>query len=234
MTEGYHAPEATPPRIAIPDAIPPFAAFAALHPGDPHEPIADVEEALLHPRAVPHRRLAFRRGRSAAHAALGSIGLDSAPILSGPHREPIWPPGVSGSISHAAGIGVALVAPAAFTDGIGVDIEARRHAPELEQQVPRPEEWAWLTSLEPDERSDAVFALFSAKESIFKAFFPRVGSFFGFEAAALRPAAHGFEAHLVHELDAHYPPDRTFAVGCRWFGPLVLTWLILPKTSWSP
>jgi 4'-phosphopantetheinyl transferase EntD len=211
--------------------IPPFAAFALRTAPDGDTAIHEAEAALLHPRAVPARRLTFRLGRLAAHAALQEIGMDTGPILAGDHREPQWPPGVVGSISHTVDTGVALVAPEERTDGIGIDIELQRNAPELETQVPRAEERLWLDKLAAAEREAQLMALFSAKEAVFKAFFPSVGSFFGFAAASLLPTSSGFRGRLVAPIDDRYPPLRTFAIGCEWSGNSVLTWLVLPKTD---
>ena len=210
--------------------IPVFAAFA-LCSADEDTELPDAEAAILSPGAVPDRRRTFRLGRLAAHEALAAIGRDDGPVLAGKHREPIWPEGVVGSISHTVDMGVALVAPAANTDGVGVDIEQRRFAPELQRQVPRAEELAWLDAVDPDDREDELLALFSAKESIFKAFYPSVGSFFGFTAASLTPQSSGYLASLVEPIDSRYPPGRTFEIGCEWSGERVLTFVVLPKSG---
>ena len=160
-----------------------------------------------------------------------SLGRDTGPILAGDMREPIWPAGVVGSISHTTDIGIALVAPASRTDGVGVDVEQRRHAPELENRIPRPEERTWLEDRPQSERADDLLALFSAKESIFKAFFPTVRSYFGFEAALLEPTTSGYVGRLVEPVSTEYPPDRPFDVGCGWLGSTVVTWLVLPKSG---
>lgn len=215
-----------------PGPLPEFAAFAAHRPDDPDDhAYVNEEAALLSKRAVGGRKQTFRLGRAAAHAALQALDRDEGAILTGPDREPIWPAGVTGSISHIFDLGVALVAPSADTDGVGVDIEeAGRPTPELEGQVPRPEELAWLDRADSIDRHRLLLALFSAKESLFKAFYPRVGSFFGFEAAALAPSPGGFTARLVADLDSDYPAERTFQINCNWTDRAVLTWLILPKT----
>ena len=218
-----------------PGPLPAFAAFAARRAGEPDDnDFRDDESALLTERAVAGRRQTFRLGRAAAHAALRGLDRDRAPILSGPGRDPVWPDGIVGSISHVPHLGVALVASAADTDGVGIDIEVHGETPELEGQVPRPEELSWLDRAAPDDRQRLLLALFSAKESLFKAFYPRVGTFFGFEAAALVPAPNGFTARLVSGLDAAYPRQRTFHIHCAWTDEMVLTWLILPRTPPAP
>lgn len=210
--------------------LPAFAAFAACSADEEVGAVDKAEAAVLSPTAVEVRRLTFRLGRHAAHRALASLGRDSGPILAGENREPLWPPGVCGSISHTSETGVALVAPSSHTDGVGIDIETQRTAPELETQVPRPEELRWLDTLPEDERRAQLFTLFSAKESIFKAFYPSVGSFFGFSAASLVPTSSGYRGNVVEPIDDRYPPGRTFEIGCEWSGKNVLTWLVLPKS----
>ncbi len=210
--------------------LPAFACFAVKRLSDGYDnAYEDAEAAILHPRAVAGRREAFRLGRAAAHTALQELGRDDGPILSGEDRQPIWPAGVVGSISHTETVGVALVAPTANCLGVGIDIEERRFAPELADQVPVSEERAWLDSLAAAERHRQTLALFSAKESIFKAFYPRVGRFFGFEVALLVPTATGFAARLIDDLDPAFPPDRTFPVHARWESDLVLTWVVLEQ-----
>jgi enterobactin synthetase component D len=169
-------------------------------------------------------------GRKAAHLALDELGADSTrPVLVGTYRDPVWPHGIVGSITHTSDLAAALVAWADRTDGVGIDAEHIRHAPELEAHVPIVEERRWLDETEPSVRARELIALFSAKEAVFKAFYPRVGRFFGFDAASLRPARGGFRARLIDEsLDVEYPPTRIFRVGSTWFGDTVLSWLLLP------
>lgn len=211
--------------------LPAYSAFAvatADHSYDNY--FTEAEKPLLHPRAVPGRQKAFWLGRAAAHGALQQLGRDDGPVLSGAGREPLWPSGLAGSISHTAELAVALVAPVSKTDGVGIDIEERRQVPELYGQVPRPEEEAWLDESPAGEQDDLILAMFSAKECIFKAFYPRVGTLFGFEAASLTPSPGGFSARMVENLDPDYPEDRTFDIGCEWHDHLVLSWLILPRS----
>lgn len=222
-------------RRTLTSSLPPWAAVGVRHVDDGSIEVSEAEMAQLHPRAVDDRRAAFRAGRAAGHDALASMGCDDGPILVGLQREPVWPMGVVGSISHAWGVGVALVAPAGSTDGVGIDVEAIRPAPELYDQVPRPEERSWLDAIvDVRERDAAVLELFSAKESIFKAFFPRVGELFGFEAASLVRSPSGFIGALVMPIDAEYPPDRSFEVTCLRNDDLVVTWLILPSPPRGP
>jgi len=124
-----------------------------------------------------------------------------------------------------------VVADDHLSDGVGIDIETLRFAPELWDQVPVRDEQEWLRALPPPQQDAALLALFSAKESVFKAFFPRVRRFFGFESAILQPTTKGFAGRLVDGLDDGYPPDRTFDIPTRWSGETVITAVVLPRST---
>ena len=63
-------------------------------------PLFPVEETSV-AHAVPKRRTEFRTGRAYARAALAALGCAPAPIPVGESRQPLWPNGFLGSISHS-------------------------------------------------------------------------------------------------------------------------------------
>ena len=71
--------------------------------GDWTAPLLPEEEPLV-ARAVDKRRREFAAGRACARRALEQLGLPASPILAGPRREPLWPPGVVGALTHCRGI----------------------------------------------------------------------------------------------------------------------------------
>ena len=89
-----------------------------------------------------------------------------------------------GAISHTAGVVTAVVALRSECGGIGIDIEERRrYFPELVDLIAFGDERrAIRAAVDPVA---AAVELFSAKESIYKAFSPRVGRYFGFPAARI-------------------------------------------------
>jgi 4'-phosphopantetheinyl transferase EntD len=215
---------------ARPGSLPAFASYALRRVGDAANTATEAELAVLHPRSVPARRSAFAAGRTAAHAALADLDHDVPSILAGSMRQPLWPPGIAASLSHAGDVAVAMAAPLEHTGGVGIDIEVERPAPELWDQVPLAGERRWLQAIDdPAERDRMLLALFSAKEALYKAFFPRVGTWFGFEAAALEPRPGGFVAAFVKTIDEAYPPDRNVGLYSAWFGDVVRSWLVLPR-----
>jgi 4'-phosphopantetheinyl transferase EntD len=59
------------------------------------------EAALLPHNVAPRRREEFLLGRCAARLALRKAGLRyDLPVLRGSRREPCWPDGFVGSITH--------------------------------------------------------------------------------------------------------------------------------------
>lgn len=212
-------------------ALPDQVALEAVGPDDAAGRLLPEESSLVSARTAPRRREDLTRGRTAARRALARIGVAAAPIGQGPHREPLWPRGVVGSITHAGGWAVAIVARAEVYAGLGIDVEAVDAAfPGLAAEVASRHEIAALDTMPAPCRNAAIIELFSAKEAIFKAFFPRVGRYFGFDAAEVEgigsPRPRG---RLVEGLDRDYPPDRSFPIGVHRSASMVVTWLVLER-----
>jgi enterobactin synthetase component D len=115
---------------------------------------------------LPGRRHEFWMGRSAARRALRELGACDGPILTS-GRRPVFPSGVTGSLSHSAGVAVAIVAPSAAARGLGIDLELRSLPADAERLVLGPEEAAGVAA----GRYSCAEA-FSAKEAAFKALEP--------------------------------------------------------------
>lgn len=102
----------------------------------------------------------------------------------GPSGEPLWPDGISGSITHSGTQAMAVVVRERQAL-IGIDCEAilpDNEAREIKEGIINAHEEPVLS------RSGYPFALaltlaFSAKESLFKALFPRVQAYMGFDSA---------------------------------------------------
>jgi 4'-phosphopantetheinyl transferase EntD len=191
---------------------------------DAADALLPAEEAQLGD-VLDRRRLAFAAGRHCAHRALERLGVPHAPILIGADREPVWPEGVLGSITHCEGYAAAAVARASDLDGLGIDAEPHAPLPAgVLQLVADESERGWIAAAANGICWDRV--LFSAKESVFKAWFPHTRQWLGFHDAQLtfEPAAGRFRARLLGdgpELDGRY------AVA----GGLVLTALVAPRSA---
>jgi 4'-phosphopantetheinyl transferase EntD len=168
------------------------------------------EEALL-VGAVEKRRREFAAGRVCARAALGQLGYPAVPVLSGSRGEPLWPTGVVGSITHCDGYRAAAVARSGQIATIGIDAEPHLALPEgLLGRIAGAEERVALVRLgseRPQVHWDRL--LFSAKESVYKAWYPLAGRGLSLKdiSIALDPLAGTFVAQLP--MCAPAPADRS-------------------------
>jgi 4'-phosphopantetheinyl transferase EntD len=156
------------------------------------------EELASLGRAVAKRTAEFAAGRACAHVAMAKLGVEDRPLLRGSRREPLWPAGVVGSITHCRGYVAAAVARAADLSAIGIDAEPHESLPPgVLDSVASAQEQHHLRHLPEGIHWGRV--LFSAKESIYKAWFPVAGTWLGFEQADLTidPQAHTFRAQLI-------------------------------------
>jgi enterobactin synthetase component D len=145
--------------------------------------------------AVLKRQAEFFYGRYCAQHALGNHQVQ---VGIGAHREPIWPPGVVGSISHTGSMAAAAVLPASQCRGLGIDLESLAQGATLMSMRDLfidATEWTCLQSLPALEPLHALVIAFSVKESFFKAVFSQVGEFFDFDA--IKITAIDLERQLV-------------------------------------
>ena len=153
---------------------------------------------------VDGRRWDWVMGRRCARAALEKLGLDPIPVLTGERREPLWPSGVVGAITHTAGYAAVAVARSGEVRSIGIDAEPDEPLPDgVLRRVALESEQEWVTSqsvgaggvLHPDR------LLFSVKESVYKAWYPVAASWLGFDDAQVRidAATCTFEAEILVE-----------------------------------
>lgn len=183
-------------------------------------------------RAAPKRLGEFLAGRLAAREALRRFGLGDHVVAIGSAREPRWPAGFEGSISHSLlqGRGMALCAVRPGQAGMGLDLEAwleDEQACNLWPGIVNDEEWARL-QLCPLGPALGLTLVFSAKESLFKALYPRVGRYFDFLDARWLAMT---EQTLTLELKSALTPDLPVGWHCtlHWQGLPggVLTTLVL-------
>jgi 4'-phosphopantetheinyl transferase EntD len=146
------------------------------------------EEELALGRAVDKRRREFVTGRACAREALARLGLPPTAVGSGRHGEPLWPAGIVGSITHCDGYRACAVASAHTLLTLGIDAE--RHAPLSDgvwQEVAHGQERALRVRNGVAARAgvhlDAV--LFSAKEAVYKAWFPLARRWLDFDDVEL-------------------------------------------------
>ena len=170
----------------IEELLPPGVVAVEAFTDVPGEPVFPGEEHLV-ARAVEGRRREFVTARRCAREALGKLGYPPAAIGQGPRREPQWPEGVAGAITHCKGYRAAVVAPLTVLASVGIDAEPNGPLPEgVEESVTVPGEREMLAELQAAHPATHWGRLlFSAKESVYKAWYPLERRWLGFEDARL-------------------------------------------------
>ncbi len=203
-----------------------------------HGPLYPQEEELV-ARAVPKRRREFTAVRSCARRAMEKLGVPAQAVLSGERGAPRWPDGVAGSMTHCEGYCAAALVRAGDLASLGIDAEPDGPLPEgVLRGVALPGEAERLRRLEaerPGVHWDRL--LFSAKESVYKAWFPLTGRWLDFAEAdiSISVAAGGaWRGEFRAELLVPGPVVDGRSVGCfdgRWVarGGLLATAVAVPR-----
>lgn len=152
-------------------------------------------ERLSLGRAVDKRRWEFMAGRACARQALSRLGIPAVAIPSGNHGEPLWPPGVVGSITHCDGYRACAAARSEEIVTVGIDAEPNAPLPEgVLEEVVHGRELELVTggSIATErngcgvaDQVDVDRLRFSAKEAVYKAWFPLARRWLGFEDVEL-------------------------------------------------
>lgn len=139
--------------------------------------------------SVRKRQAEFLAGRICARAILDMHDHTGYTVGTGKHREPCWPKGVIGSITHSNQYAAAAACADTDAIGVGIDIETVIGLDllnDISALVLSTDELGYLQSLEHAmDIARLVTLSFSAKESFFKAAFANVQDYFGFDAVEL-------------------------------------------------
>ncbi|WP_399892256.1 4'-phosphopantetheinyl transferase [Streptomyces sp. BBFR51] len=149
-----------------------------------HLPLHPEEEEII-ARAVAKRRREFTVVRSCARRAMEKLGVPAQPVLTGERGAPRWPAGLAGSMTHCDGYCAAALVRRTDLASLGIDAEPDGPLPDgVLDSIALPAEAARLRRLDaqrPGIHWDRL--LFSAKESVYKAWFPLTGKWLDFTEA---------------------------------------------------
>jgi 4'-phosphopantetheinyl transferase EntD len=179
-------------RTALQDAVGPLLRASGVHLG-----WAVAHEAAAGEPGRSLRAEEFRLGRCAAAQALRAVGVEEVSVPSDAVGRPVWPVGVTGSISHSRAVAVAAVTTSPASLGLGVDLEdlpLDLGAPESEL-ICGPDELARLAAAP----ADAVGWVFGAKEALFKALPPAWQASFEAQNAVVLWSRVGHPVAAVYE-----------------------------------
>jgi 4'-phosphopantetheinyl transferase EntD len=190
-------------QCVLADLLPDTVTVAASSTGMEAPPLFPEEETYIS-RAVARRAREFALGRYCARLALARLGISPQAILVGHDRQPKWPNGLVGSITHCDGFCAAASARVHDVAGLGIDAELA---------TPLPVDIVRLVCTER-ERNEAAGSslhtklLFSAKESFFKCTFPLTRRFLDFLDAEVSLAPDGTFAVSSSVADARQVAGR--------------------------
>ena len=163
--------------------LPPYVSVASRQSSAGLLPLEPSDRAALG-SVSPRYEERFAGGRDCARRALAGLGVREAPVGRGRAGKPLWPEGTVGSITHTRSYIAAAVARVEMVRAIGIDAEAHR---QLDDSVVRrvcvASELDWVDRLAPRNGTVWPLVLFSAKESIYKAWYPLAGTWIGFADA---------------------------------------------------
>lgn len=203
------------------------------------------------PESVREREVIY--GRACSHRAQAKLGVAVAPVLRAGENAaggmPVWQNGIVGSISHTNGYTltdgtiycIAAVGPAEKFRSIGIDTEYNTPLSDtLRNRIALPDEQAWLNGRNGTQ--DGIHwdrVLFSAKESVFKAWYPLTHRGLDFDDALITfdPANRTFTAQLLVEdrttLDGT-PLDEFLHGRLNVEGGAILTGIVVPQPDTGP
>lgn len=161
----------------------PGSAEVAVMTGDVGPEVLTAAEQDYIRGAVPKRVGEFAAARVCARRAIRRAGNVPDPVgdpvpdlVPGPERDVTWPAGLVGAITHCTGLRAAVVAPATEVLSLGIDAEVNEPLPDDAWSVVSvPGEAEVLGNLGASGACQDVNLdrlLFSAKEAIFKTWFP--------------------------------------------------------------
>ena len=180
-------------------------------------------------KAVNKRQAEYLAGRALAQHAFKHLKQDQVQVPIGQDRAPIWPLGIHGSISHTKGR-VACLMTKQTGHYVGIDIEKNlsEHGLKSVKKVTlQPSERDFVAQYSDLSEAQLAGAIFSAKETLFKALYPVVQRLFGFYAASCCGVNDTtLRMELTQDLHATLPVGRAFDVQMRLYEGHILTWLI--------
>lgn len=160
---------------------------------------------------APKRQMEFAAGRTCAREALARLGVPACAILRGRGREPLWPEGVVGSITHCQGYCAAAVAYAGQIPSLGIDAEPDEPLPGgVLPMIARKEEVERLLKHRTESERNMDRILFSAKESTYKAWYPLAQRWLNFDEVCIDivPGSNSFNLELLGQAGSEVQPMR--------------------------
>jgi 4'-phosphopantetheinyl transferase EntD len=167
------------------------------------------------PRAAPARHREFAAGRAAARGAMLLLDLTPIAIPMATDRAPVWPAGITGSITHTKTDCLAAVTRTHCLLGIDMERDGRVEAN------------LWPTILHADEDHTRATLIFAAKEAVYKAQYPLTRQLFDFHRLHIRVDGPLFHARFCADTGP-IPADTVWTGRYGLHNGLILTAVHIP------
>ncbi|MBT6726729.1 MAG: 4'-phosphopantetheinyl transferase superfamily protein [Deltaproteobacteria bacterium] len=159
------------------------------------------------------RNQEYLLGRLSIKDALGSLGYPPTWIERDQRtKTPVWPEGITGSLSHSSGLALAVVSNCPAILGLGVDLEKANRTIDLkiERHICTQDESEDLHSLHPENQTIRLLLTFSAKETLYKCFFGEIPrDLLRFKNVSLKWESNTWTAHWRFPSEKKYPMEKT-------------------------
>lgn len=182
-------------------------------------------------KAVNKRRAEYLASRLCVRHAVSQLGIEDFLLANDCDRAPIWPQGITGSLSHTHHCISLLLAKTTSGKILGVDCEqVMKHqtAQEMQSMIVTAQEMAVLRH-SGLPFATALTVAFSLKESLYKALFPQLRQFMNFDAAEIvrcTPNAEQVTLRLTHTFAGGFTAGRAFSGRVLVEQDEVLSWII--------
>lgn len=181
--------------------------------------------------AGKRRRAEYLAGRYVARLLLQKTGYAGFVLHRNRDRTPLWPADICGTISHAGDTVLCALHRSFSPDGVGIDVEylmTSRRTALVQNAILTSQESAVLACLPLERR---VTLAFSAKESLFKAIYPRLLRPFDFHASeilSIEASSRLLVMRLRSHLSAEFPKGRCFTAQYRHESDKIITLVYYP------
>lgn len=191
-----------------------------------------AEEAQSIKNACLKRKKEFTAGRNCSREALKHYGYYSFPVLSCPDRMPVFPSGLSGTITHTENYCAASIISKEEIISIGIDAEVNTPLDiDLRSYILLPDEQLMVLNFPTQSFNNWEKLIFSIKESFYKAYFQIHPKFLDFceVKVLIKPFSNSFEVQVLKRNVPQYFSQNTFCGYYTFDQKLIYCAVALPK-----
>jgi 4'-phosphopantetheinyl transferase EntD len=200
--------------------------FTVAHGEEYQYRVPPQEERLLSKTACGKRVKQWASRRGATYLTLKELGFNPVPtVQSGPAGEPIWPDGITGSITHCYPWSIVVAAKCSGEFVIGVDLESllKSRRVDISAVICRKGELDWISA--GNYFHERMAMIFSAKEALYKALYPVLQRYIDFKEVELSwlNERSCFAVEIMSDSAASLLPALRSEVYCRQQGDFVFS-----------